>query len=136
MSFLFVIQTDFKLFLLASKSQEQKDVEASKDESFSERAVDVPTTNTTIVELQKIDKKENYLATNRPTSELSFQSINEISSFGEPNPDEHGSLCNRFNFENSHKKVLVHQPQEVEELSKKPPKIWISKSASMDDDLD
>ena len=123
--------------LLGSKSQEQKDVEASKDESFSERAVDVPTTNTTIVELQKIDKKENYLATSRPTSELSFQSINEISSFGEPNPDEHGSLCNRFNFENApHKKVLVHQPQEVEELSKKPPKIWISKSASMDDDLD
>ena len=118
----------------------QKDVEASKDETFNERAVDVPDT---MVELQKIDKKQERHLTvvKRPTSELSFQSINEISSIGEPNPDEHGSLCNRFNFENiiSHPKPIeqpIQIPKEVDESSKKPPKIWISKSASMDDDLD
>ena len=115
----------------------QKDVEASKDETFNERAVDVPET---MVELQKIDKKqERHLTVVRPTSELSFQSINEISSIGEPNPDEHGSLCNRFNFDNiipNPKPIEQSKPKEVDESSKKPPKIWISKSASMDDDLD
>lgn len=98
-----------------------------------------------MVELQKIDKKQeqrHLVVVKRPTSELSFQSINEISSIGEPNPDEHGSLCNRFNFDNiiPNTKPIQQQPiqipKEVDESSKKPPKIWISKSASMDDDLD
>ena len=111
-----------------------KDIEAPK-ETFNERAVDVPET---MVEMQKLDK--NQLKVNRPTSELSFQSINEISSIGEPNPDERGSLCNRLINENNAQKTIVHQPEnipeEVDDLRKKPPKIWISKSASMDDDLD
>ena len=97
-----------------------------------------------MVELQKIDKKQeqrHLVVVKRPTSELSFQSINEISSIGEPNPDEHGSLCNRFNFDNiiPNPKPIeqpIQIPKEVDESSKKPPKIWISKSASMDDDLD
>lgn len=112
-----------------------KDIEAPK-ETFNERAVDVPET---MVEMQKLDKKDQ-LKVNRPTSELSFQSINEISSIGEPNPDERGSLCNRLINENNAPKTIVLQPEnipeEVDILSKKPPKIWISKSASMDDDLD
>lgn len=67
----------------------------------------------------------------RPLSELSFQSVNEISSMGEP-VNEEGSLCNTFNIETTN--------AAVEMLTKKketpPPKIWISKSASMDDELE
>ena len=55
-----------------------KDVEAPK-EPFNERAIDVPET---MVEMQKLGKKDQ-LKVNRPTSELSFNSINEISSIGQ-----------------------------------------------------
>ncbi len=90
----------------------------------------------------------------RPQSVLSFTSINEISSIGEPQtPDERGSLCNRFILEaglatsgsgGTQPQPLQRQQSyevtevldEEEELRKRPPKIWISKSASMDDDLE
>lgn len=65
----------------------------------------------------------------RPVSELSFQSVNEISSMGEPANDE-GSLCNTFNIETS------TAPTEGPAARKETPKIWISKSASMDDELE
>ena len=79
---------------------------------------------------------------NRPESEMSFQSVNEISlDINSPDKMDKGSLCNRFNIvqpeietaENDEPEVInVEKPEEEENL---PPKIWISKSASMDEDL-
>ena len=65
----------------------------------------------------KVTKLKKLLT--RPISELSFQSVNEISSM-EAEADEQGSLCNTFS-------LTKETP---------PPKIWISKSASMEDDLE
>ena len=70
-------------------------------------------------------------------SEQSFQSVNEISSMGEEptTPDgggEKGSLCNRFILE----AAIVEQNIENMPLAVAAPKIWISKSASMDDNLE
>lgn len=78
---------------------------------------------------------------------------------GEPGtPDERGSLCNRFMILDSNNASItqsldaasirppLQKSEKVEkslegkiekpEKFKKPPKIWISKSASMDDDLE
>ena len=67
---------------------------------------------------------------------MSFQSVNEISSFGQPNTPQ-GSLCNTFYLENSNGAAEASHSvtTETEVTSSKPPKIWISKSYSMDDDL-
>lgn len=87
------------------------------------------------------------MAPTRPMSESSFHSINEISSLGEPQtPDERGSLCNRFILEagmkfntEAFKDIIATNDDDViddHQKDKRPPKIWISKSASMDDDLE
>lgn len=67
---------------------------------------------------------------------MSFQSVNEISSFGQPNTPQ-GSLCNTFYLENSNGAAEASHivSTETEVTSSKPPKIWISKSYSMDDDI-
>ena len=62
---------------------------------------------------------------------MSFQSVNEISSIGQPITPQ-GSLCNTFNFDSTN----GDQNKSKQDEPKRPPKIWISKSASMDDDLD
>ena len=91
---------------------------------------------------------KNNLQVKRPKSDLSFQSINEISSIGEepctPNKNEKGSLCNRFNLDSKvdleirEEEEIIDSPKVIinPENVEKPPKIWISKSASMDDDLE
>ena len=63
--------------------------------------------------------------------------MNEISSFGLPNTPQ-GSLCNTFYLENSNGAAEASQiiTTEAEVTSSQPPKIWISKSYSMDDDID
>ncbi len=83
----------------------------------------------------KILEAKNLLTMQRPVSEISFSSVNEISSIADlpANLDEEGSLCNQFQLSKNSANI---ETKNAEVDNFRPPKIWISKSASMDDGID